>query len=480
MSEDIRKYPLKSGEIIGEDGETQNIVTILGGGEPVSEKVHDIRRYPPRGGRVLGRDGKEYSLVELLKNAAGGGGGGGDDVTWPVPGTPQKFPPTEHNHDDRYYTKDEIDGSINHVASTLQGKVMAKPDDQPDYLQNKVDGSTIAVEGSELKAKSLDGLALTPTQINALLAGGSENIPTQINDIYMTLAALSAGMRYLGKFETKSDLESVTVMDNGDLAVVLADESRSGARSMYVYNDSLGIWDFIGAFEFADAFTSLSDTPNAYDDGKILRSGASGLYFDTIKYGEIDEKPSSTITQIDDAVSKRHEHANKDKLDKVSEDASGVFTYNGEQYVRMSDIPALQAKQHLFAYRSGNQELTAGMDCVFNARLSGDIPYDTDTGIFTLEAGKTYRVMVEGSLYTSGYVILQLVDAETNSIVNSIARGIWMSVNPSNTNWHESSAGPLKTYVTPAATRGYKIRATSVSGESSLRSNYMSLEVLEI
>lgn len=74
MSEDIRKYPLKSGEIIGEDGETKNIVTLLGGGDPVSEEVHDIRRYPPRSGRVIGEDGKLYNLVDLLQEIAAGEG----------------------------------------------------------------------------------------------------------------------------------------------------------------------------------------------------------------------------------------------------------------------------------------------------------------------------------------------------------------------------------------------------------------------
>lgn len=449
--------PAKSGRVIGEDGSIINLVDVLGGGVPLSDKVYDPDRYPAQSGRVIGEDGRVYSMVQLLQNAGGGGG----PTHWnQVSGKPNAYPPEDHNHDGRYYTQEQIDS--------------------PGFLASRVDNQTITVEGSELKAKALDGLSLTPTQINALLQGGQDNIPTQIHDLYMTLAALSAGMRYLGKFESHADLQSIGNKDNGDLAVVLEDETRSGARSMYVYNETLGMWDFIGAFEFADSFTALTDTPSAYEDGKILRSGASGLHFDTIKYQEIEDKPSSTITQIDDAVAKRHTHANRDILDKISE-SDEVLTYNDEQYVRVSDLPALQAKQRLFAYRSGSdQTLTAGTDCVFNTQHSGDIPYDPETGIFTLEAGKLYRVEVAGSLYTSGWVILQLVNAETNSIVNAIARGIWMDVNPSTTNWHESSAGPLKTYIAPLATRGYKIRATSLSGEASLRSNYMSLEVVEI
>lgn len=470
-----KNYAHKSGNIVGQDGRTHNIVDLLGGGTPVSDEVHDIRRYAPLGGCVIGSDGKVYDLVELLQNiSGGGGGGGGGPVKWgDILYKPTAYPPEPHDHNDRYYTREDIDNA--------------------GYLVANTDNQTIRVQGGELQAMSLSGLQLAVSQLNAWLAGTEGNIQSQINDILLTLAALSAGMRYRGKFETKSSLDGVTIKDNGDLAVVLADETHGGARSLYVYNDSLGIWDFVGAFEFADAFTSLTDTPNAYDNGKLLRSGINGLYFDTVKWSEIDGRPERSKAAIEGAVDKAHTHAKSDAeisfavelahphpniaaLNRIGIDSQGRITVDGVPYV-----PASQNKQRLFAYRSGSdQPLTAGTDCVFNTKHSGDIPYDTATGVFTLEAGKLYRVEVAGSLYTSGWVILQLVNAETNSIVNTIARGIWMDVNPSTTSWHESSSGPLKTYIVPAATRGYKIRATSVSGESSLRSSYMSLEIVEI
>lgn len=469
MSNDIRKYPLVSGEIIGEDGQTENVVEILGGGEPVSEEVHDIRRYPPHGGRVLGRDGKEYSLVELLKNAAGGGGGG--PVSWSdILYKPATYPPETHNHDERYYTRAEIDNA---------GYLLANPDNE-----------TVEVQGGELRAKSLSGLQLAVSQLNAWLAGTEGNIQSQINDISLTLAALSAGMRYLGKFETKADLQGVTTMDNGDLAVVLADETRSGARSMYVYNEDLGLWDFIGAFEFADAFTSLTDTPNAFDNGKLLRSGINGLYFDTPKWGEIDGRPDRTKAQIEGAVDAAHTHAktdaqitaavdaahshtNKAILDRIGIDEQGRITIDG--------VPVTEAKQRLYARRTGSeQSLSAGTDCVFNTKYSGDISYNTSTGVFTLAAGKTYRIMVTASINTTGYVILQLVEADTNAVTSDSNRSIWMDVNLVSSSWHESSAGPLLAYVTPTVTKGYKIRAISVNGTAGLRQNFSALEIMEV
>ena len=41
------------------------------------------------------------------------------------------------------------------------------------------------------------------------------------------------------------------------------------------------------------------------------------------------DKPTSSVADIDDAVSKRHVHANKAQIDKIGEDTSGRLTYDG-------------------------------------------------------------------------------------------------------------------------------------------------------
>ncbi len=63
----IEKYSVQSGRLINEDGTTSNVVDLLGGGEPVSEKKHNINQYAPRNGRVIGEDGKAYNVVPILK-----------------------------------------------------------------------------------------------------------------------------------------------------------------------------------------------------------------------------------------------------------------------------------------------------------------------------------------------------------------------------------------------------------------------------
>ena len=85
---------------------------------------------------------------------------------------------------------------------------------------------------------------------------------------------------------------------------------------------------------------------DATGDGTVASGGATYLYNLTattwLKISEAESldvvlswagltgKPTSAVADIDDAVTKRHAHANKTQLDKIDE-ASGEMTYNGVQ-----------------------------------------------------------------------------------------------------------------------------------------------------
>jgi hypothetical protein len=49
----------------------------------------------------------------------------------------------------------------------------------------------------------------------------------------------------------------------------------------------------------------------------------------TLQWSNIVGRPTSAVADIDDAVTKRHTHANKVQLDKIGEDVNGDLTYNG-------------------------------------------------------------------------------------------------------------------------------------------------------
>jgi len=440
-------------------------------------KVHQVDNSP------------HYSKVSkvYITNQSGEGGGGDFDgtVDWEnITNKPTTFPSAEHDHDDRYNTKEDVQDIIDFTRNQMkaeQGKVMAHAGDEPAYLDSKVDNVTAVVEGNELKVKSIDGLTIGVASINSWLSGTEDNIQTQIDSINDSLVALSSGMRYMGKFETYAELQAITTMEGGDLAVVLADETRGSGRSMYVYRDDVGAWDFIGEFTFTDEFLALQDTPDSYADadGKVVKVAGERLVFDDVDYANLVNKPSSTITQIDDAVAKRHEHSNADSLAKLGVNSDGELTINGVVYAPKTELPV---KHRLYARRTGTEQaLTAGTTCIFNRKYGGDgIPYDTNSGVFTLEAGKTYRVFVTASIKTDGYVIMRLVSASGDAVTADNNQAIWMSVNPSNANWKEASAGPLLAYITPTSTQGFKIVASSVNGTSGLRPSHCALEITEI
>ena len=49
----------------------------------------------------------------------------------------------------------------------------------------------------------------------------------------------------------------------------------------------------------------------------------------SITWASITGKPTSAVGDIDDAVTKRHTHANLTQLNKIGEDVNGNLTYNG-------------------------------------------------------------------------------------------------------------------------------------------------------
>lgn len=360
-----------------------------------------------------------YSKVDkvYVTNPSEGGGGVADEVAWEnVTGKPSSFPPAEHNHDDRYNTKEDVQDIIDFTRGQMkaeQGKVMAHADDEPAYLDSKVDNVTAVVEGNELKVKSIDGLTIGVASINSWLSGTEDNIQTQIDSINDSLVALSSGMRYIGKQETYADLQNVSNTENGDLAVVLADENRSGGRSMYVYSDNFGMWEFIGEFTFTDEFLALQDTPDSYAgaDGKVVKVAGERLVFDDVDYGSLKNRPSSTITDIDDAVVKRHEHSNADSLSKLGVNERGELTINGVVYVPKIEP---EPKEILFAYLSNTVTVAEDNFIPFNSvKPLSNIPHDTETGIFTLTPGKSYRVTVTLMGDISKYITIYFMRQST-------------------------------------------------------------------
>ena len=81
-----------------------------------------------------------------------------------------------------------------------------------------------------------------------------------------------------------------------------ADTSVTSGGASYVYEPAVTSWTKVAEYESMD------------------------FHF---TWAGLENKPTSAVADIDDAVTKRHSHANKISLDKISEDGNGELLYNG-------------------------------------------------------------------------------------------------------------------------------------------------------
>lgn len=334
---------------------------------------------------------QEYVEVIKILNPEDIPGVEGGPVNWDdVKEKPGKYQPIEHNHDDLYYTKDEVDNRVGESGGNNRVKA-SENDDNPDYLDKKVDNVTIEVEDDELKVKNIEGLTLAASQLNDWLGGTERNVQDQFDDLQGLLNAVSAGMQFKSKEETYADMQDITNKENGDVVVVLEDEERDGNRTMYIYNEDFGKWDYIGSFkvDISEEFTELKDTPSDYQSGKYLRSTSSGIVYDDVNYQMLKNKPSSTITDIDNAVEKTHEHENKSIIDKL-EEKDGELFYGGE--IIGGGTVAIPKKEYIYAKAHNQTGINNGKTLSNYTKIASNEIDLEDGKLFKLKGGKTYFI----------------------------------------------------------------------------------------
>lgn len=111
-----------------------------------------------------------------------------------------------------------------------QGKIKLNVDDTEDYINNKIDNSTIQIENNKLVVKNINGLIVPVETIN-LLQGTTSNIQEQIN-------GFTQAFHLLGAKNTKIELDAIVDMQIGDSWIVNTDESQGNVRDWYTYTSS--------------------------------------------------------------------------------------------------------------------------------------------------------------------------------------------------------------------------------------------------
>lgn len=222
-----------------------------------------------------------------------------------------------------------VDTKVTELESN-QGKVKVSESDTFGYIGDKLQSTTLQYADGVIKVINVDGLTIGVSDINTWLTGTEANIQSQINDVKDSIESLSVGLNYIGNFDTLALLTAYAEPLNGDLAVVTNTDSGE-AGELYVYKEDGATWTKLGKFEFSETFIGLKDTPTSYDGstGKVLKSDGSKIVFADINYEDVLGKPEVSVADIEDAVSKKHEHVNNAVLDKLGEDSEGNLTFNG-------------------------------------------------------------------------------------------------------------------------------------------------------
>lgn len=143
--------------------------------------------------------------------------------------------------------------------------------------------------------------------ISDRLGNSIKRLPTT-DDIQAMINSSTGGIVPGSKLEVVSDMAArdALVPDSNISVLVLdatTDPTITAGAATYVYQIATGTWHKISEAESMDL---------------------------VLDWGNIQNKPQSSVADIDDAVNKRHSHANLSQLNKVDEDVNGNLTYGGQ------------------------------------------------------------------------------------------------------------------------------------------------------
>jgi hypothetical protein len=123
-------------------------------------------------------------------------------------------------------------------------------------------------------------------------------------------------------------------------------------------------------------------------------------------------------------------------------------------------------------------------DIIFNGSIvSSGITLNTSTGVFTLTAGKTYRISATFSWNnfgdtTNGYLIYNWVDATTNTALDATGSSKGVAI-PINRNANEFNNSSCNLIYTPSTNQTIKVRVVETNTTATLRSAVGTTAIIE-
>lgn len=149
--------------------------------------------------------------------------------------------------------------------------------------------------------------AARPDYVEIYATGSTASVVKRVIDKSDIETLIDAKIDAFNSIEIVTDITARNALNPTANTVVLvldatADTSVASGAATYAYRESTDTWTKISEAESLDL---------------------------VLEWTNINNRPTSTVADIDDAVNKRHTHANKTELDKIDENGDGNFTYNG-------------------------------------------------------------------------------------------------------------------------------------------------------
>lgn len=156
------------------------------------------------------------------------------------------------------------------------------------------------------------------------------------NSIYMIAPA--ANPDYVEMYVTGTSASTVKrIINHDDIALMITNAVQSATELVIVA-------DITARDALTPDHAQFVYVVDATGDSTVTAGGATYLFDpDTttwvkvneaesldvvLSWANIQDKPTSAVADIDDAVSKRHSHSNKTQLDKIDEDVNGNMLYS--------------------------------------------------------------------------------------------------------------------------------------------------------
>jgi hypothetical protein len=160
-------------------------------------------------------------------------------------------------------------------------------------------------------------------EANAVYAVGVASNPSLV-ELFVVNSSGTAARHVLNESDVAGMISSA--MSGGNQLTIVADIAARNALLPLTSAKWVYVIDATG-----DTTVTAGGATYLYNPGTTswVKASESESMDVVLQWSSITGRPTSAVADIDDAVTKRHAHANLAQLDKIGEDGGGSMTYNG-------------------------------------------------------------------------------------------------------------------------------------------------------